>query len=653
MIKLAIFDFDGIFTDGKIIFDNNSNGMKYYNTKDGMGIFRLHDAGFEIGVISGLKDNVSQQVVLNHLKIKRISLGSNNKLEILNHWCSELNITLNEVAYMGDDINNIELMNSVKLVGCPKNAHKECLELAQIILEKNGGDGCIREFCDYILEINNRINGKITAIIGVRKGSKRLKNKNIKKFHNTNLLELKIKTLLNCKNIDNILVTSDCDKMLEVAGKYDIITHKREDYYASDECPTSEYFKYLGKLSPTYNILFTCVTSPFVQSLDYYKMIEKYKTIDFHLKYDSLIKCVKINEFIFYKGKPIGFELDNQPKSQDINNLYKSSMSCSILNKNILINNKSIIGNSPYFYQLNDDIKCLDIDYPSDFIICELLYKNNIVSEKDIYINSIKTHILNTISNINLIFEPYPHIYIDEFFPKTFKLNLPNYNDIDDNVYYQDTQKTKKVITYNSDNYQNLVSNNYHFKIINELFKNDNEIRDLIFDKFKEILNENIENNLENIDKSVNINYAVSIPKYSKEIHVDRREHLINILYYNVDVDIDAENYGGNLELWKLKNNDSKNEYDVFPPKKDLFLSKSYKSKNNSAIIMINLPNSYHSVKLQNELFLNRKYIYIVWDYEKNSRDLKDNNNNSLIWKKKNKVYSEDRRQNFLNLKEN
>jgi CMP-N-acetylneuraminic acid synthetase len=56
-------------------------------------------------------------------------------------------------------------------------------------------------------------------------------------------------------------------------------------------------------------------------------------------------------------------------------------MSCSILNKYMLINNKSIIGKSPYFYELNDDIKCLDIDTPSDFIICELLYKNNITSD--------------------------------------------------------------------------------------------------------------------------------------------------------------------------------------------------------------------------------------------------------------------------------
>ena len=79
--------------------------------------------------------------------------------------------------------------------------------------------------------------------------------------------------------------------------------------------------------------------------------------------------------------KPAFFKADLQGS---IVLLTKSSMSCSILNKSMLINNKSIIGKSPYFYELNDGIKCLDIDTPSDFIICELLYKNNILSEKNI-----------------------------------------------------------------------------------------------------------------------------------------------------------------------------------------------------------------------------------------------------------------------------
>ena len=151
MIKLVIFDFDGVFTDGKILFDSNGNPIKHYHAKDGAGISRLHKAGFEIGVISGWPDNVSQKSILKHLNIKHVSLGTDNKLEILNQWCSELNITLDEVAYIGDDLSDILVMKEVKLVACPNNSIDKVKEIADFICKKNGGEGAVREFCEYLL----------------------------------------------------------------------------------------------------------------------------------------------------------------------------------------------------------------------------------------------------------------------------------------------------------------------------------------------------------------------------------------------------------------------------------------------------------------------------------------------------------------------
>lgn len=151
MIKLVIFDFDGVFTDGKIIFDSNGNAMKHYQVKDGMGIKRLQEAGFKIGVISGWKDNMSQQYILKHLKIKRFSLGSNKKLDILKEWCDELQITLEEVAYMGDDLNDILVMKEVKIVACPNNSVGEVKKVANIVCKRNGGNGAVREFCEYLI----------------------------------------------------------------------------------------------------------------------------------------------------------------------------------------------------------------------------------------------------------------------------------------------------------------------------------------------------------------------------------------------------------------------------------------------------------------------------------------------------------------------
>lgn len=166
-IKLVVFDFDGVFTDGVIQFDNNGNIIKKYNCKDGTGIKLLQKNNIKVGVISGYKDNISQRSILEHLGIELISLGLNNKLNILRDWCQKLNIKLDEVAYMGDDVNDLELLNNVKLAGCPNNAHKQCISVCNFISKFNGGDGCVREFCDNILEsynFDNRNNDIISFI---------------------------------------------------------------------------------------------------------------------------------------------------------------------------------------------------------------------------------------------------------------------------------------------------------------------------------------------------------------------------------------------------------------------------------------------------------------------------------------------------------
>jgi 3-deoxy-D-manno-octulosonate 8-phosphate phosphatase (KDO 8-P phosphatase) len=150
MIKLVVFDFDGVFTNGKIYFDSCGNPIKHYNAKDGMGISILKKNGFITGVISGWKYNSSQEYILNHIGINNYIFSCNNKKQILLEWCKELNISTDEVAYMGDDINDIELINSVSISACPNDAVEQVRNSVDIICTQNGGDGAIREFCDYL-----------------------------------------------------------------------------------------------------------------------------------------------------------------------------------------------------------------------------------------------------------------------------------------------------------------------------------------------------------------------------------------------------------------------------------------------------------------------------------------------------------------------
>lgn len=157
MIKFVIFDFDGVFTDGKITFDNCGNIIKSYNVKDGMGINNLIKNNIKVGVVSGYKINNSQEKILKHLDIKYVSFDTKDKLKKIKEWCICEELNLVNVAYMGDDINDIEIMNNIILSGCPKDSHNKILDISKFISSKKGGQGCVREFCDYILENQTNI----------------------------------------------------------------------------------------------------------------------------------------------------------------------------------------------------------------------------------------------------------------------------------------------------------------------------------------------------------------------------------------------------------------------------------------------------------------------------------------------------------------
>ncbi len=158
-IKLVVFDFDGVFTDGTVIIDNQGIPTKTYNVKDGMGIYLLKKNNIQVGVISGYQENNSQNEILKRLKIEHVALNIKDKLSKLKEWCQELNINLKtEVAYMGDDLNDQMAIKEVDLSGCPLDAVDEIKEIAKFKSTKKGGQGCVREFCDLIL---NKLDSKL------------------------------------------------------------------------------------------------------------------------------------------------------------------------------------------------------------------------------------------------------------------------------------------------------------------------------------------------------------------------------------------------------------------------------------------------------------------------------------------------------------
>ena len=151
-IKLFATDVDGTLTDGCMYYAENGLELKKFNFQDGMGFKLLKEAGIKTAFITSEKTNIVKKRA-KKLGIDYLFLGTWNKLECVKKICKKLNITLDGVAYIGDDINDIELLNTVTYKACPANAVRKVKEIENIkILNNNGGDGAVRNFIEYLLD---------------------------------------------------------------------------------------------------------------------------------------------------------------------------------------------------------------------------------------------------------------------------------------------------------------------------------------------------------------------------------------------------------------------------------------------------------------------------------------------------------------------
>lgn len=151
-IKYFVMDVDGTLTNGKIYMAIDGEAMKAFSIKDGFGI---RDILIPAGIIPVIITGRTSKIVLNRcneLGIKEIRQGISNKLEELRSITNDLSI----VAYIGDDLNDLSCMVPVKeaggIVGCPMDAVKKVIELADFVADHNGGDGAVRDFIDWIVE---------------------------------------------------------------------------------------------------------------------------------------------------------------------------------------------------------------------------------------------------------------------------------------------------------------------------------------------------------------------------------------------------------------------------------------------------------------------------------------------------------------------
>lgn len=150
-IKLLITDCDGVLTDGGVYYGENGEVLKKFNIRDGMGVERLRKlANIETGIITGeVSPSVAQRA--KKLQIKELHLGIKDKLLVLMQIMMNQNLTNENIAYIGDDVNDIEIMQKVGLTACPADAISFTKNVAHYICETKGGEGCFREFAELII----------------------------------------------------------------------------------------------------------------------------------------------------------------------------------------------------------------------------------------------------------------------------------------------------------------------------------------------------------------------------------------------------------------------------------------------------------------------------------------------------------------------
>ncbi len=150
-IKLVVTDIDGVWTDGGLYFDNHGNEFKKFNVRDGAATLLLRTLKIPICIITG-KDTKIVKNRAKSLKIDYLYQGIDNKYSKIKGLCKKLNIKMSEVAYIGDDFNDVKMLRAAGISASPSNASDYIKKEATWTLNSRGGEGAFREFVEKILQ---------------------------------------------------------------------------------------------------------------------------------------------------------------------------------------------------------------------------------------------------------------------------------------------------------------------------------------------------------------------------------------------------------------------------------------------------------------------------------------------------------------------
>jgi CMP-N,N'-diacetyllegionaminic acid synthase len=213
--------------------------------------------------------------------------------------------------------------------------------------------------------------GKLTAVVAVRKGSQRVPNKNIRPFGSSNLLQMKLNVLKQVSGIDEIVVNSDCDHMLEIGKHNSCLTHKRDFTFASSHASNSDFHHHIAEVTDADHIFLAPVCSPFISPKTHDSAITQYMQGEC----DSLTSVDVIKNHLWMNNKPLNYDIENVPNSQDLPDVFRLNYGISIITRKSMLERKGLVGFDPEFFIL-DEVQSIDIDTLSDFDYAEHVYNS-------------------------------------------------------------------------------------------------------------------------------------------------------------------------------------------------------------------------------------------------------------------------------------
>lgn len=163
--KLVLTDIDGVWTDGGMYYGESGDEFKKFNTSDSAGVLLLASLGVPTGIVTGERTRLVERRAMK-LNIPYLYQGVSDKLECARRLCARLDMSLDQVAFIGDDLGDIHLLAAVGMSGCPANAPSYVKAVAKMETKRSGGEGAFREFVEHLLEQAGMLELALRVVIG-------------------------------------------------------------------------------------------------------------------------------------------------------------------------------------------------------------------------------------------------------------------------------------------------------------------------------------------------------------------------------------------------------------------------------------------------------------------------------------------------------